>query len=515
MSQWPDIAEGDGYTENDNKNEPGNDLWESRQGIDIESCKAVCNNNSKCKSIAHSKSNSVCWLKTTNGTNLQNDSNQKFYVKNGEPVNDQRIFYTKPITPINSWLPDMFSRSGQNCDQPQGGKPVQVGTDVRDQKSCSWVPFAKNMCPNIGDFRYFRHSQAISSNVEDYSYFDNYKNRFGNPGSQLSQNQNAPIICGYNRIPQSNWQNLNTYFDTNTAQKIVEDHCFGPGITSKELSNDKTCEQYLRTYNGSLNKYNTNIISKLRTETNWWNDTVNCTNFATIVTNNTGNTDVMNAARDVITNLPNTNWSNDLVKALNQIRGTASASTLFDAIDNKIVDYCNASSGDTNSKCGCRNAVKYGLQNCTNSITGCADVKLYADIFNEIDRYNSAFGVTLRKVYKPNSESNACLETKNSNSTILRYGTVDGSSVQVTGCFQQILNQGGNITADKIKQTCQISESSGGGSSPSAGGGGSSNNISKTIFGDDTKIKDSSVYLAIFCSLIIVIVFIVLALFII
>lgn len=492
--QWPDVAENDGYTEYDNKNEPGNDLWESRRGIDIDSCKAVCNNNSKCKSIAHNKTTGVCFLKTTDGTNKVNDQYQKFYVKNGEPANTKKMFYTKPITPIRSWLPDMFERNGNRCNQPQGGVPVQVGLDISDAKTCSWVPFAKDMCPNIGDFRYFRHTQANSSNVGNYDYSENYKNNFERKGSQMSAHENASVICGYNRIPQSEWRNLDSWFSGSEKSRIIKEYCEGPGITSKELAADS---QYCgNTTYFSSTEYNQAILNKLKTESNWWNDATNCTNFQNVIIGQTNDQAVMRVAGELIDTLPSTGWSDDLVRALNALKGNGNVpGSVKSKIDPKIDTYCISSNGDTNSKCACRNAaVKGKAKTCAANIVGCEDVKRYTDLIEKAKGVNQTFGAQMEMIYDPNSQSDACQNTKVQTSTILRYGNVGDSKLDVAACFTEFENSGniGGAVSTKCDIAVKKYESEQASSSSGSGSGSSTSTDSSGTFikGETAGIKN-------------------------
>lgn len=448
---WPDVPQNDGYTEHDNKNEPGNDLWESRGGIDIESCKAICNNNSACKSIAHGKSNNVCFLKSSGGTNLQNDTNIKFYVKNGEPVNNQKMYYTQPAAPVNSWASDMFQRNNNNCDQPQGGTPVQVGLDISNNRSCAWIPFAKNMCPAIGDFRYFRHSQASSSNVANYSYFDNYKNNFGRPGTQTSLNQNAPVVCGYNRIDRDKWDDLvSRYnFSQNEAKRVIKDHCTGEGVTSSELYSDTTCKFKL-----SETEYYQSILDKLKSESNWWNDNTKVGIFEDIATNKKAG----NAQKiiDVLNSLPTTGWSDRLVGCLNALvePTTQSDSGVLQKIKDKVKAYCNASNGNTNSKCACFNAITYELSRCTNNIIGCEEAVKYESAINEIARDNPSFASQFRSNYSAHRNSKSCQRTGKTDN-ILKYEQIpQGAQTQnLALCLSKIENSG-TINADTIRAVC-------------------------------------------------------------
>lgn len=533
MSQWPKQADSDdGYELVTNAAKDGNDLIVGDTNITVEACKAACNSTSQCKSIAYRKQGgNVCFLKTwTKSDGNRPDTNYDTYYKNGEPANSSRMYITKPISPAQGWRSNgLFAetkcRSRADCgvtlskkvgdvNEKNAGASCGGSPDWNREKevTCTTLPRSMNMCPNLGpdsgnkDLRYFVHDAMSSQKVDNFN-FDRYgdSNRFTNRGSNLSENDYKTIRCGYNRIKEDVWSrnSLEDYFDRDTAKTIVKDHCFASAVTSKELAASTNCRDQLTKYLGNLDEYNLNVISKLKNESNWWNDSTNCTNFANIVKNNTSNTPLLNTAKDVINALPNTGWSDDLVKALNQIRGTNGASILFESIDNKIVSYCDASNGSTNSKCGCRNAVKFGLGGCTNDITGCVDVKRYAGVFDEIDKYSSAFGLTLRRIYNPNYDSNACQETKNSSSTVLRYGDVNGRGIQVTGCFQQIDNEG-TITADKIKQVCQITESGTSTAPPppattdsSSSSSETNNKLSKNLFGNDTDFKDTDIYIMI------------------
>lgn len=476
---WPDTAENDGYKEVDRRWLGSGSIWESQRGIDVASCKAVCNSNSKCKSLFFRSSDNVCWLNTS----VESDNNHltadghKTYYKQGEPANEKKIFLRDGNTsPTNGWDGNgLFGEDGAHNCAASGEKSVRVGeinyggnslTDNDDSIQCSWVPKATTMCPDIGesstknDLMYFRHSVVSNDKVGDYDwggrsgggvYGDTGK--FGNHGSEASRNTNQGIICGYNRIKKDKWADLvSRYgFTENEKNKVIKQHCEGPGVTSKELAADST---YCGAMMISKTEYNSAILNKLKTEPNWWNDATNCVNFQNVIVGNTSDQSVMRVAGELIDALPNTGWSDNLVKAINAIK-VAVSGALDDKLDDKSKAYCDASTGDTNSKCGCRNAIKYGkLRQCKNEIQGCTDVKRSYDLIDKAKSIRADIGDKLETTYDPKDDSEACKQSINPSSTILNIGNTIIRNTNFAGCFNAIENSG-TISGD-VRTECDV-----------------------------------------------------------
>lgn len=472
---WPDTRE-EGYKHVIGKVVSGGDLWESQRGINVASCKAVCNSNSKCKSVAFNKTDRICWLNTqTESATTSDNSTWDMYYKQGEPANEKKIFLRDGNTsPTNGWDGNgLFGEDGAHNCAASGEESVRVGeisyggnslTDNDDSIQCSWVPQAVNMCPNIGettdDLVYFRHSVVSNDKVGDYDwggrsgggvYGDTGK--FGNHGSQASRNTNQGIICGYNRIKKDKWADLvSRYgFTENEKNKVIKQHCEGPGVTSKELAADST---YCGAMMISKTEYNQAILNKLKAEPNWWNDATNCVNFQNVIVGNTSDQAVMRVAGELIDALPNTGWSDNLVKAINAIK-VAVSGALDDKLDDKSKAYCDASTGDTNSKCGCRNAIKYGkLRQCRNEIQGCTDVKRSYDLIDKAKSIRADIGDKLETTYDPKDDSEACKQSINPSSTILNIGNTIIRNTNFAGCFNAIENSG-TISGD-VRTECDV-----------------------------------------------------------
>lgn len=476
---WPDVTQ-EGYKKVINKDITGGDLWESQSGIDVASCKAVCNSNSNCKSFVFRKTDNVCFLNNLGeSAPTTTANNHDVYYKQGEPATDdtKKTFFTENMTPVNGWQGNgLFGENGAHNCASSSQKSVRVGgilygsnstTDDDDAIQCSWVPIATNMCPDIGesatkdDLVYFRHSAASNDRVGNYDwggrsgggvYGDTSK--FGNHGSRTSMNTNQGIICGYNRIKKDKWADLvSRYgFREDTKKQIIKQHCEGEGISSKELASDSAyCgnESFF-----SKSEYSQAILEKLKNEDNWWNDPVNCGNFRNVVVGNSNDQSVMRKAEEVINDLPNTGWSDDLVRALNSIKTSVPATK--NVIDSKIESYCAESDGDNNEHCGCRNAVKYGkAKTCTNEIEGCEDVKRAQDLIDKVTRIDANFGRTIQSIYDPNFDSEACKLSITPTSTVLNVGAMQVRNYDIAACFNAIENSG--TIAGDVSTKCNAS----------------------------------------------------------
>lgn len=509
---WPDVVQ-DGYKLVPNIKKDGGNLWNSDEQADsLQSCKAVCNANSRCKSIGWEKSQKKCFLKThtEDEGGFSNDANWETWFKQGEPALDKKLFIRDANkTPVNSWRGrGMYDISSGGCED--GAVNVGGCGSGRDD-TCSLVPIATQMCPQIGDLVYFRHEQIGSGIVESYDWGAwardstggerRYCTRFSDAGSRLDAHENAPILCGYNRIDKDKWADLvSRYgFTENEKNKVIKEHCEGPGITSKELAADST---YCGAMMMNKSQYNQAILEKLKTEPNWWNDRINCENFSTIVVGNTSDQSVMRVAGELVDSLPNTGWSDDLVKAINAIKNGVSGA-IDGKLDDKSKSFCDASSGDTNSKCGCRNAVKYGkLRQCRNEIQGCTDVKRSYDLIDKAKGIDAGFGNQLESIYDPNFDSDACKNTLEPSSTILNIGNLQRRDFNIAACFNAIENSG-TITGD-VSTKCNASiqlynENKSGGTSSSDGKKTSTDDDDKLFVSGETAGVKNDVWLILLC----------------
>jgi hypothetical protein len=452
---WPDTIESDdGYKFVSNKIQRQNSIWGSND-IDLQSCKAACNSTSRCKSIVYGNSNRNCYLKTWSERdgNEVDDSEWSTYYKQGEPAREKRMYITKPISevPGKSWkeVESLYERNNipNHEDSCEFGS-IQVGRDYsgifRKDALCTLIPRSSKMCPVLGpdtdnkDLRYFIHDRLTSDITGEIS---DYSTKFTQQGTRLEDS--SQIRCGYNRIDKSKWPQLDTWFNASTKRKIIKEHCEGPGVTSKELAADSAyCGNSAYSSSFSKSEYYQAILNKLKSEPNWWNDATNCVNFQNIIVGNTSDQSVMRVAGELIDTLPNTGWSDNLVKAINAIKVSVSGA-LDDKLDDKSKAYCDASSGDTNSKCGCRNAIKYGkFRQCKIDIQGCPDVKRSFDLIDKAKGIDESFGNKLEITYDPKDDSEACKESVNPSSTILNIGNTRIKNTNIVACFNEIENSG-------------------------------------------------------------------------
>lgn len=466
--QWPKIFD-DGYKLVPDKVKGGDDLWNSDEYANsLDSCKAACNANSRCTAIAWEKSRQKCWLKSQRESDGGFNTNSNFdtWFKQGEPALDKKLFIrTANKLPVQSWRHrGLFDISSGGCEN---GAVNVGGCSTGGDDSCSLVPISKEMCPAVGDLVYFRHEQIGTGTVEDYDWgawarwgdrSGRYCTRFSDPGSELSKVEFAPILCGYNRIDKDKWATLTTYgFTQDEKRRVIKEHCEGPGVTSKELAADSEyCGNSRYANEFSNSEYNQAILNKLKTEPNWWNDEINCTNFQNIIINKKDDQAIMRVAGELIDTLPNTGWSDYLVKAINAIKRSIDGA-LDVKLDDKSKAYCDASSGDTNSKCGCRNAIKYGAtRQCTNNIQGCTDVKRSYDLIDKAKGINAEFGRQIEAIYSPNDDAEACKQSATeTNSTIINIGNTRIRNTNIAACFTEIENSG-TISGD-VSTKCNAS----------------------------------------------------------
>lgn len=463
MSGWPNDRE-EGYKQVPNKDKPGGDLWESMRNTSVTSCKAACNSNSRCKSIAYRKSNGVCWLKTyTENDATVNTNDVDMYYKQGEPVNDKNVYFTKGITPVANWKDNGSFDTTGGCND---GSVRIGGCGSSGDRSCSWMPKTQNMCPNVGqtpdDFMYFRHTTVSDKPVEDYDWgaYSSTGGRycnFQNWGSRVSIFNGSPIVCGYNRIDRNKWSSLGDYFDNDTINKIKTDYCTSSKIDSNTLYNDSKCKSEMQSLNKTTYYYRA-ILSNLKNEPNWWSDDVKVKMLESIATNSISKQDNDTYIADVINSLPTTGWSDQVSKSLNAILlSPGVSSSVSTVIANKTAAFCNASNRNSNEKCGCYNAIDYGLNNCKSDIKGCEEIyqiKQSIDTLKSGNEESKSFGSKLESDFYPETNAKYCRRAT-ATDTILRYKLPPpGATTQnFAACFNNIQNYG-NITADTISSAC-------------------------------------------------------------
>lgn len=495
---WPANRE-EGYKKVPDVDITGGDIWTSGGGMTPAACKAVCNSNSRCKSFVFRKSDGVCFLNSlTESAPTTTATGHDTYYKQGEPANDKRVYLTKSRGPESGWRNNgLYDRSGicfrsrDDCEDGNfkvGNTSEYAGPGDRclgipdwsrlKDVACTRVPNAANMCPNIGqtpdDLVYFRHTQAASGKVEDYDYGQRYDDNWTNDGSNLSSIDGSPVTCGYNRVDKSKWPQLDTWFDATTKANIIRDQCTGPSVFSRDLAADSiACGAMM-----DNSEYNQAILNKLKTEPYWWTNPINCTNFENVVTAKTNDQAVMRVAGELIDSLPDSGWSNGLVTALNSMKGNGNIPlSLKSKIDPKITAYCAASDENNNEKCACRNAAVRGkAKTCQSDIVGCADVKRYTDLIEKAKNVNQTFGTQMETIYDPNSQSDACQNTKLPTSTILRFGNVGDSKLDVAACFTEFENSG-KIGGD-VSLKCDIAVKNYESAQTASGGGTSSSSSS-------------------------------------
>lgn len=507
--QWPDVAEGDGYTSVPTTNNPGNDFGIIRHNPSVQECKAACNSSDDCKSFAYKKDGTECFLKSTTRPSIDNRDNGLWdtYYKTG---NTNVRYKTKPgVVTGNSgskWYdvagpytdPGTCGSSNQSNNCPNGLSELSGKFNTCDEtitskrvfsRTCGFIPKSKNVCPNIGttddDLRFVKHD--IVTNLD-------YTNApWGAAARDPEYYRGASITCGYNRVDKSKWNQLDTWFDATTKANIIRDQCTGPGVTSQELAADSTaCGAMM-----DNSEYNQAILNKLKTEANWFVNPTNCTNFENVVTAKTNDQAVMRVAGELIDSLPVTGWSDGLVTALNSMKGNGNIPlSLKSKIDPKITAYCAASNENTNEKCACRNAAVRGkAKTCQSDIVGCTDVKRYTDLIDRAKTVNQTFGAQMETIYDPNSQSDACQNTKLPTSTILRFGNVGDNKLDVAACFSEFENSGSiggdvSLKCDIAVKNYESSQSGGGGGGGSSSSSSSSDTKGTFIDGETAGIKN-------------------------
>jgi hypothetical protein len=518
MSQWPDVIE-EGYKPVENKNKPESDLWKSAPGTDIKACKAVCNSNSGCRAIAYKKDTGECLLKTVSESDGNSpDTAFDMYYKQGEPANEKRLYLTKPFIPgkvsgTSSWRDNgIYPADDGTCD----AGAFRVGR-AGGARSCTWIPKATEMCPKIGDLVYFRHNiepwinntdstfqsnvqsqssgWALKWNVDPASLDPNYGwgQNFDDVGSNAQYHSDREnVVCGYNRIDPSKWGNetMDLFFTFDEKKRYIRDHCFGPGITAKELDDSTgVCFKTLTANSSSdptknisnIEEINEQIMTKLKNEQNWWSDSGNCVMFAGKVKQNFANNKLISKAIEVVNDLPTSvSWSNHLIRSLNEITNNDNVPTLMkQAITNKTKAYCDArpNKGTTDEACGCKNAVegtKPGGTECTSNIKGCEDVSDWVKVMKDLQAVG--FGDSLVAVfgnYNATSRATACVASR-SGDKILSYTQLDKSAdniLQVCNIITQATDQAKIEITGNVKNICNQAATTGTGTGTGTGDG--------------------------------------------
>lgn len=509
---WPSVTGPDGYETAIGSAKSGNDIREMTDNPSIVDCKAACNSTDICKSIAYSKDGSKCYLKSwTKSDSSDPNSSYDTYFKTGDTGVKYR---TKPgvingnsgsrgwTTIENSIRYDWGSCNiaGSrflNVNSCPSGYSELSGSEIEDasrclrKRLCGNVPLGSLVCPDIGnssdDIRYMKHDN-IGNDL-------NYSNGWNAAARDPPFYKGFGITCGYNRIRKDKWPELDTWFDGSTKSKIIKEYCEGPGISSRDLAADSSYCGNSSYFSNS--EYNQAILNKLKTEANWWVNATNCANLESVIIASTNDQSVMRVAGELIDSLPSTGWSDELVRALNSMKGNGNVPlSVKSKIDPKITAYCSASDENENEKCACRNAAVRGkAKTCQSDIVGCADVKRYTDLIDKAKKVNQVFGTQMETIYDPNSQSDACQNTKLPTSTILRYGNVGDSKLDVAACFTEFENSGeigGDVSlkCDIAVKNYESMQTASGGDSSSSSSGGTNDGEKILVSGDTAGIKN-------------------------
>ncbi len=142
-----DIKFNNNYVKKENKTDTINDLLENPyilNNIDfinnfdnvVDKCKDLCNENEKCGGFTLDKTSNKCVLKDTNTypySELQDDKNVDFYMRNKEPINHESC--TKEILNINSKLWHDFYKTNS----------------MNKNKTCNYEEHIKNKKDELND----------------------------------------------------------------------------------------------------------------------------------------------------------------------------------------------------------------------------------------------------------------------------------------------------------------------------------------------------------------------------
>jgi hypothetical protein len=488
----------------------------------VDDCARACEQESQCKSITYWTSprlgdgqHEQCFLNQNQNQGSIVSSRDKISYTKGALTKSSDIetrIKANPLWPssqisgrddivkyLNANTPENFQESplfqnwrtrGGYCDQntnngqyPTSYQADDEGNDGNNRSCYMAIPSASS-CALPG-----KVTVAYNSNTTDTG------------GPSQSDKYAYRLRCDYKSLDpnwvSSKWDYLSDFLlDYVNVSNAKTDYC--NSLSSIDMYRSQRCIQFY-TQQGNLTIFYRTILQKLKNETNWWDDASKCNMLANITITDSSRSTNESYINDVINSLPTTGWSDDLVKALNSIKNANVniSQTITTKIDDESRAYCDASNGDSNSKCGCRNAIKYGkARQCTNNIEGCPDVKRSYDLIDKAKGIDAAFGRQIEQIYDPNFDSEACKSSISPGSNILNIGATQRRDFNIAACFNAIENSG-TISGD-VSTRCNASvqlynqQQSSSASSTSGGGGGSSSNSEKYSFikGETSGIKN-------------------------
>ncbi len=502
----------------------------------VNDCARACEQETDCKSITYWTSPTLgggnheqCFLNNTpiaDSGSITSSSTKISYKKGAKTksTNIETRIKSKPLWPsieiagrddvikyVQANVPENFQESplyenwrpgsGDGCHSTttnsQYPTAYQAAADGHDghNRSCFMVIPSSSSCPLPG--------------VVTTAYVSNEEGTATGAGAGELGLYNTRMMCDYKSLDptwvKKSWDLLENFIKPDNDKLYIKnakkDYC--NSLSSKDLSSDDKCIKFYTEENDTT-AYNSLILNKLKSESNWWNDATNCSNFRNVINGKKNDQAIIRVAEEVIKALPNTGWSDDLSRALNSVRMEVDG--LLGTIDTKVEEYCKASNGDTNVKCSCRNAIKYGENGCVDTIQGCTDVKKYSDIMKEIKDIDNQLGTKLENIYEPRYDSESCKNALNPTSTILGVGRMQVRNFDIASCITAFDNSG-KIEGDvSIKCAATVNRYDSSQSSSSEGGGSSSSSDSSSgdkifVSGETAGIKNDYwiIGLCLFC----------------
>lgn len=502
-------------------------------------CAMACDNEQTCKSFqvfndGNKGDRSTCVLSNIKSSNFSGsapNSSQK----------NMNQFDKPPTTIVPNGIARIFQLRNALNQSPDGSDPGILlddggvfynGTDTKDQtciSSTNWCDYQSNptgmyVAPenvpagtNHSSSSMQLHTGVNACNIPGVvvNTVPTDKNGTDRPW-QTQWMDNSYIYCGYNTLDNDwiakNWDVLSSYLKdtTNVSYTFPQRNVIRPDNSSQTgiskvnsvtvaqndycntvplstFTTDTTANsrcKNVKTGAGGDDDWRQFLLDRAAKE-DWSKDRV--PDLVTYGCNTDNQTIIHPHCTNAIGNLQtNDKFSQNVITTLNAIT-TADKYGVSQDTKNKIDEYC--AKNESATECGCRNSVKYGVDNCTPDKAGCADMIEFKKLKNSIPDVNSATFQFLKAINLPRELGQSCKVADSTTGQVLQYGKKGaGPAINVVDCVQTVINQG-QITADKISQSCSVAitqtQNNGGtttttsGSSGASGGGGDQTTTSK------------------------------------
>ena len=428
----------------------------------IDDCTMMCDKDPNCKSITWWDSKSwgsegMCFTNNNKTNDHARQPNNNWF----GPTPPQN--YDKPATPVSQTIITTKSIQAVNTTAAAGGRYGQSN----GQEYCRSDPFGSSPSGNqevAGSGSCGRGKRCCRQD-----FLGGGACPIPGTISDVNKDGNDNVKCGYKHIDNQwiadHWDQLGNYFEGNDLSAVKQQYCDEASPTS--IATNSTiynhCKTFILSKNGTQpeSMWYSYLVNTMKAKNSWYSDN-NATGLLTEACKR-GAQDTSTDCISAVSTIPtgSIQWGAPLITGLNTIVGSSTTTANEQtSIKAQVEAYCVTD--PSRPECACRNAVKLGIENCSASIPGCADLATFKSIRDNFDRSAGQSYANIQQIINtidPRVQSQACTAADHSaDSGVLSYGIhPPGGNLTIPTCISTLNAQGATITAQSVTQECKIS----------------------------------------------------------